>query len=56
MKSFAQAPDFSTLNGSILNGIMTMAGYVDVSVSYGLGDPPFIQRNWATVEVTVSQA
>lgn len=47
-KSVGLAPDISNLNG-----FMAAAGYVDASVLLGLGDPPFVQRGWATAEVIV---
>jgi hypothetical protein len=50
-KSVGLAPDISNLNG-----FMAAAGYVDASVILGLGDPPFVQRGWATAEVIVSRA
>ncbi|KIM44270.1 hypothetical protein M413DRAFT_443289 [Hebeloma cylindrosporum] len=45
-KSVGLAPDVSNLSG-----FMAAAGYVDASVIHGLGDPPFVQRGWATAEV-----
>ena len=48
--------DFSTLNNSVLNEFMAAAGYVDTSVIHGLGNPPFIQGNWAAAEVSMSWA
>lgn len=33
-----------------LTGFLAAAGYVQAAVLYGLGDPPFVFRNWSTAE------